>query len=154
MSQLPPDIPAPKRQKRGVPEGLWLQCDDCKATVFRKQMQQNLYCCPDCNHHFYVPAKARIAQLLDEGSFEEWFTNIMPVDPLGFADKKPYKDRLKEEQKKTGLTDACVAGKGYMRGRPLVLALTDSAFIMGSMGSVVGEKLTRAIEHATKLKLP
>jgi acetyl-CoA carboxylase carboxyl transferase subunit beta len=154
MSQLPPDIPPPKRQKRGVPEGLWLQCDACKATVFRKQMQQNLYCCPECNHHFYVPAKARIAQLLDEGSFEEWFTNILPVDPLGFADKKPYKDRLKEEQKKTGLTDACVAGKGYMRGRPLVLALTDSAFIMGSMGSVVGEKLTRAVEHATELKLP
>ena len=154
MSQLPPDVPLPKRQKRGVPEGLWLQCDGCKATVFRKQMEQNLYCCPDCNHHFYVPAKARIAQLLDEGSFEEWFTNILPVDPLGFADKKPYKDRLKDEQKKTGLTDACVAGKGYLRGRPLVLALTDSAFIMGSMGSVVGEKLTRAIEHATKLKLP
>ena len=154
MSQLPPDVPLPKRQKRGVPEGLWLQCDGCKATVFRKQMEQNLYCCPDCNHHFYVPAKARIAQLLDEESFEEWFTNILPVDPLGFADKKPYKDRLKDEQKKTGLTDACVAGKGYRRGRPLVLALTDSAFIMGSMGSVVGEKLTRAIEHATKLKLP
>ena len=154
MSQLPPDVPLPKRQKRGVPEGLWLQCDGCKATVFRKQMEQNLYCCPECNHHFYVPAKARIAQLLDEGSFEEWFTNILPVDPLGFADKKPYKDRLKDEQKKTGLTDACVAGKGYLRGRPLVLALTDSAFIMGSMGSVVGEKLTRAIEHATKLKLP
>ena len=154
MSQLPPDVPLPKRQKRGVPEGLWLQCDGCKATVFRKQMEQNLYCCPDCNHHFYVPAKARIAQLLDEGSFEEWFTNILPVDPLGFTDKKPYKDRLKDEQKKTGLTDACVAGKGYLRGRPLVLALTDSAFIMGSMGSVVGEKLTRAIEHATKLKLP
>ena len=154
MSQLPPDVPLPKRQKRGVPEGLWLQCDGCKATVFRKQMEQNLYCCPDCNHHFYVPAKARIAQLLDEGSFEEWFTNIRPVDPLGFADKKPYKDRLKDEQKKTGLTDACIAGKGYLRGRPLVLALTDSAFIMGSMGSVVGEKLTRAIEHATQLKLP
>lgn len=143
-----------KRQKRGVPEGLWIQCDGCKATVYRKQMQQSLYCCPECNHHFYVPAKARIAQLLDEESFEEWFTNILPVDPLGFNDKKSYKDRLKEEQKKTGLTDACVVGKGYMRGRSLVLALTDSAFIMGSMGSVVGEKLTRAIEQATESKLP
>lgn len=154
MTQLPPDVPLPKRQKRGVPEGLWLQCDDCKATVFRKQMQQNLYCCPECNHHFYVPAKVRITQLLDEESFEEWFTNIRPVDPLGFSDKKAYKDRLKDEQKKTGLTDACVVGKGYMRGRPLVLAMTDSAFIMGSMGSVVGEKLTRAIEQATEFKLP
>lgn len=154
MTQLPPDVPLPKRQKRGVPEGLWLQCDDCKATVFRKQMQQNLYCCPECNHHFYVPAKVRITQLLDEESFEEWFTNIRPMDPLNFSDKKAYKDRLKDEQKKTGLTDACVVGKGYMRGRPLVLAMTDSAFIMGSMGSVVGEKLTRAIEQATEFKLP
>lgn len=80
-----------KRQKRGVPEGLWIQCDGCKATVYRKQVQQNLYCCPECNHHFYVPAMARIAQLLDEESFEEWCTNILPVDPLGFGDKKPYK---------------------------------------------------------------
>lgn len=154
-----PDVPAPapakqQRQKRGVPEGLWLQCDGCKATVYRKQMEQNLHCCPECNHHFYVPAMVRVQQLLDEGSFEEWFTNITPVDPLSFADKRPYKDRLKEEQKKTGLTDACVVGKGYMRGRPLVLAMTDSAFIMGSMGSVVGEKLTRAVEHATDLRLP
>ncbi len=153
-SATDPDNTNGKRQKRGVPEGLWIQCDGCKATVYRKQMQQSLYCCPECNHHFYVPAKARIAQLLDEESFEEWFTNIRPVDPLGFVDKKPYKDRLKEEQKKTGLTDACVIGKGYMRGRPLVLGLTDSAFIMGSMGSVVGEKLTRGIEQATELKLP
>jgi acetyl-CoA carboxylase carboxyl transferase subunit beta len=143
-----------RRQKRGVPEGLWVQCEGCKATVYRKQVQQNLYCCPECNHHFYVPAKIRIQQLLDEESFEEWFTNILPVDPLGFADKRPYKDRLKEEQKKTGLTDACIVGKGYMRGRPLVLGLTDSAFIMGSMGSVVGEKLTRAIERANELRLP
>lgn len=145
---------SPKRQKRGVPEGLWIQCDGCKATVYRKQVEANLYCCPECNHHFYVPAMVRIQQLLDDGSFEEWFDNISPVDPLGFVDKRPYKSRLIEEQKKTGLKDACVVGRGYMRGRPLVLALTDSAFIMGSMGSVVGEKLTRAIEKATELKLP
>ncbi len=122
--------------------------------MFRKQVEKGLYLCPECAHHFYVPARVRIAQLLDEGSFEEWFTNLLPTDPLNFADSRPYKERLVAEQKKTGLDEACVVGKGYLRGRPLVFGLTDSAFIMGSMGSVVGEKLTRAIEQATKLKLP
>lgn len=150
------DVPAiePSRKKRGVPEGLWVRCDECGATIFRKQLDQALGVCGTCGYHFYVSGPTRIAQLVDEDSFEEWFTNILPVDPLGFADKKPYKERLTEEQKKTGLTDACIIGKGYLRGRPLVLGLTDSAFIMGSMGSVVGEKLTRGIEEATKLKLP
>ncbi|WP_206028477.1 acetyl-CoA carboxylase, carboxyltransferase subunit beta [Thalassoroseus pseudoceratinae] len=143
-----------KRPKRGVPEGLWIRCDGCRATVFRKQVEQNLGVCPECDHHFYVPAQTRIAQLLDEDSFEEWFSELSPSDPLGFKDKKPYAERLIAEQKKTGLKDACVVGRGYMRGRPLVFGLTDSAFIMGSMGSVVGEKLTRAIESATKRKLP
>lgn len=142
------------RKKRGVPEGLWLRCPACSATIFRKQVEKNLNMCPECSHHFYVPARARIEQLFDADSFEEWYTEILPVDPLNFADKKPYKDRLVSEQKKTGLTDACIVGKGYMRGRPLIFGLTDSAFIMGSMGSVVGEKLTRATEEATKQKLP
>jgi len=157
----PPDVPVPKpvlephpRRKRGVPEGLWLRCDSCGATVFRKQVEQGLGLCPECSHHFYVPAKARIQQLLDSDSFEEWFSEISPVDPLGFTDKRAYRDRLVEEQRKTGLMDACVVGRGYMRGRPLVFGLTDSAFIMGSMGSVVGEKLTRAVEEATSSRLP
>lgn len=140
--------------KRGVPEGLWLKCPGCDATVFRKQVDKLLGLCPECDHHFYVNANARIEQLLDEGSFEEWSAQMRSVDPLGFVDSKPYTERLKSEQKKTGLVDACVTGKGYLRGRPLVVAVTDSAFIMGSMGSVVGEKLTRAIEQATKLSLP
>ncbi len=144
--------PAPRKQ--GVPAGLWLRCDACSATIFRKQMEKQLHLCPECQHHFYVPTHVRINQLLDEESFEEWFGNLFSVDPLGFADKKPYAQRLVEEQEKTGLTDACMVGKGYMKGRPLVLGLTDSAFIMGSMGSVVGEKLTRAIEEATRLHLP
>jgi acetyl-CoA carboxylase carboxyl transferase subunit beta len=110
--------------------------------------------CPECDHHFTVPGHIRIEQLLDEDSFEEWFTGLSPKDPLGFVDSKPYKDRLAAEQKKTGMKEACIAGRGYMRGRPLVFALTDSAFIMGSMGSVVGEKLTRSVEEATRLKLP
>jgi len=154
-----PDVetptPAPRR-KRGVPEGLWMRCDGCKATVFRKEVEKRLNVCPEpgCGHHFYVSAPQRIRQLLDEDSFEEWFTELTSLDPLGFADRKPYKDRLIEEQAKTGLKEACIVGRGYLRGRPLVCAITDSAFIMGSMGSVVGEKLTRGIEQATKMNLP
>ncbi|MEZ6065445.1 MAG: acetyl-CoA carboxylase, carboxyltransferase subunit beta [Planctomycetaceae bacterium] len=153
-SQDQTPVSSPNPRKRGVPEGLWVRCDSCQATIFRKHLEQALNVCPHCNHHFYVPGKMRVAQLLDEDSYEEWFTELYPLDPLGFADKKPYKDRLVAEQKKTGLTEACMVGRGYMRGRPLVLGLTDSAFIMGSMGSVVGEKLTRAAEEATRLKLP
>lgn len=140
--------------KRGVPEGLWIRCDGCKATIFRKQVEDALGVCPECDHHFYVSAATRIRQLLDADSFEEWAADLKPCDPLGFADKKPYSQRLVEEQKKTGMSEACVVGRGYMRGRPLVFGLTDSAFIMGSMGSVVGEKLTRAIENATQMQLP
>lgn len=141
-------------KKRGVPEGLWIRCDSCHNTVFRAQVERNLHLCPDCGHHFTVPGQVRVQQLLDEDSFEEWWTDLEPMDPLGFVDSKPYKDRLKSEQKRTGMKEACVVGRGYLRGRPLVLGLTDSAFIMGSMGSVVGEKLTRAVEQATAMKLP
>ena len=143
-----------KRPKRGVPEGLWLRCDGCSATVFRNQVEENLNVCPECDHHFHVPTVARLRQLLDPDSFEEWFSELCPVDPLGFSDRVSYRDRLQAEQKKTGLKDACTVGRGYMRGRPLVLGMTDSSFIMGSMGSVVGEKLTRAVERATELNLP
>ena len=142
------------RNKRGVPEGLWMACGGCAATVYRKQVQDNLEVCPECEHHFYVPAAIRIAQLLDQDSFEEWYEDLLPCDPLEFSDQKSYPERIAAEQKKTGLTEACVVGRGYMRGRPLVFGLTDAGFIMGSMGSVVGEKLTRAIEEATRLKLP
>jgi acetyl-CoA carboxylase carboxyl transferase subunit beta len=143
-----------KRPKRGVPEGLWLRCDGCGATVFRNQVVDNLNICPECDHHFYVPTAARIRQLLDPDTFEEWYPDLTSGDPLGFADRKSYKERVADEQKKTGMTDACTVGRGYMRGRPLVFGMTDSAFIMGSMGSVVGEKLTRAVEKATELSLP
>lgn len=144
----------PLRPKRPVPDGLWVKCDNCNATVFGKKVDENLGLCPECGHHFYVTAQARIQQLLDEDSFEEWFGELCPVDVLGFTDKKTYAQRIVEEQKRTGLRDACIVGKGHMRGRPLVIGLTDSSFIMGSMGSVVGEKLTRAIEEATRLRLP
>lgn len=147
-----PAMAAPK--KRGVPEGLWLRCPDCKATVFRKQVEGLLGLCPECGHHFYISAAERIRQLLDEDSFEEWDAGLLPCDPLEFSDRRPYAQRLIAEQKKTGLSEACVSGRGYLRGRPLALGITDSAFIMGSMGSVVGEKLTRMIERATESSLP
>ena len=143
-----------KRPKRGVPEGLWLRCDGCSATVFRNQVEENLNVCPECDHHFYVPTASRLRQLLDPDTFEEWYSDLAPVDPLNFSDRMSYRDRLVAEQKKTGMKDACTVGRGYMRGRPLVLGMTDSSFIMGSMGSVVGEKLTRAVEQATEMKLP
>lgn len=144
------------RRKRGVPEGLWIRCEGCGATVFRKMVDEHMGVCPegDCSYHFYIPARKRIEQLLDEDSFEEWHADLASLDPLGFADRRPYPERLREEQAKTGLTEACIVGRGYLRGRPLVCGVTDSAFIMGSMGSVVGEKLTRAIEEATRLGLP
>jgi acetyl-CoA carboxylase carboxyl transferase subunit beta len=142
------------RIKRGVPEGLWTRCDGCQATVFRKEVEKRLGTCPECGHHFYVSANKRIRQLLDEDSFEEWFANLESTDPLGFQDRKPYASRLREEQAKTGMREAAIVGRGFIRGRPLVFGVTDSAFIMGSMASVVGEKLTRAIENAAKLNLP
>jgi acetyl-CoA carboxylase carboxyl transferase subunit beta len=142
------------RPKRGVPEGLWIRCPQCKASVFRKESEDKGNVCPHCDYHFYLPAADRIAQLLDPDSFEEWFRDVRPRDPLGFRDRLPYHERLKAEQGKTGLNDAAVVGKGFIRGRPVVFGVTDFAFMAGSMGSVVGEKLTRAVEAATQLMLP
>jgi len=140
--------------KRGVPEGLWIRCPHCKATIFRKEAESRFNVCPECAYHFYLPAHERIKQLLDSDSFEEWYRDLQPVDPLNFRDRVVYADRLKAEQAKTGMADAAVVGKGYIRGRSVVFGVTDFAFMAGSMGSVVGEKLTRAAEEATRLKLP
>ncbi|HVC95565.1 MAG TPA: acetyl-CoA carboxylase, carboxyltransferase subunit beta [Pirellulales bacterium] len=143
-----------KRPKRGVPEGLWKQCPGCQSTIYRKEAEKRLGVCPECDYHWYVSAQERIVQLLDEGTFEEWDAELMPADPLGFADKKPYAERLKAEQARTGLRDAALVGTGMIRARRVAFGVTDSAFIMGSMGSVVGEKLTRLVERATTQRLP
>src|SRR5262249_34919142 len=147
---------ADERPRRGVPEGLWMICPQCKATIFRKEVAARLNVCPEatCGYHFYLPARQRIAQLLDEESFEEWFTDLAPCDPLGFNDRIPYAERLVAEQAKTGMRDAAVVGRGFIRGRPVVFGVTDFAFMAGSMGSVVGEKLTRSVEEAIRLQLP
>ncbi len=150
----PSDAKGNMTRKRGVPEGLWLRCPQCKATIFRKEAESRLNVCPECGHHFYVPARDRIRQLLDEESFEEWFTDLRPRDPLEFKDRLPYAERLRAEQTKTGMPDAAVVGRGFIRGRPVVLGITDFQFMAGSMGSVVGEKLARAVEEALRLQLP
>src|SRR5438309_8200742 len=94
------------RPKRGVPEGLWIRCPQCKATVFKKEAEARFNVCPECEHHFYLPARERIRQLLDEEIFEEWFTALRPRDPLGFKDRIGYEERLRAEQGKTGMADA------------------------------------------------
>jgi acetyl-CoA carboxylase carboxyl transferase subunit beta len=140
----------PKR----VPQDVWIGCDGCHATLFRKQVEENLSVCPECNHHFPLSAVERIAQLLDAETFEEWFAGLQPRDPLEFNDRRPYPERVKSEQSRTGLNEAAIVGQGFIKGIRIVVGITDSNFIMGSMGSVVGEKLTRAVEEATKQKLP
>ncbi len=147
----PPAVPA---KKRGVPEGLWLKCPDCLASIYKKEVTQRLNVCPKCEHHFYVSAAQRIAQVLDEGTFEPMNEQLRSADPLQFVDRRTYVDRLASEQARTGLTDAVVTGTGMIRARRVAFAVTDSAFIMGSMGSVVGERLARLIERATEQDLP
>ncbi|MCD4728344.1 MAG: acetyl-CoA carboxylase carboxyl transferase subunit beta, partial [Pirellulales bacterium] len=143
-----------KRPKRGVPEGLWRRCPGCQATIFRKEAEKRLGVCPECDYHWYVSARQRIEQVLDEGTFEEWDADMEPADPLQFVDRIPYTQRLQEEQKKTGLREAAVVGTGTIRGRRVAFGVTDFAFITGSMGSVVGEKLTRTVERAMQQQLP
>ena len=135
---LSTDKPAPSRPKRGVPEGLWRRCPECGETIYGKEADQQLGTYPQCDHHFYVTAIERIGQVLDGGTFEELFCDMAAADPLNFADKKAYRDRLKAEQKRTGLTEAAVVGTGMIRARRVAFGVTDSAFIMGSMGAVVG----------------
>ena len=140
--------------KRGVPEGLWISCPGCRATVFRKQVEENMGICPECDYHWPLSASKRIAQMLDEGTFEEWDAEMLAVDALKFFDQKSYADRLTAERARAKMKDAAVTGTGMIRARRVAFAVTDSNFMMGSMGSVVGEKLTRAIERATEHDLP
>jgi acetyl-CoA carboxylase carboxyl transferase subunit beta len=152
MSQVPSEVI--KKENEGIPRGLWMRCIECEEMLFRKDVQTNLHVCPNCQHHLRIGARERIGQLVDESTFEELFADVAPVDMLNFVDKKSYKDRLAAEQKSSGEKDACVTGKGFIKGRPIMLAVMDNSFIMGSMGSVVGEKITLAIEAATADKLP
>ncbi len=142
------------KTKSSIPEGLWLRCPGCSQMIYRKQMEANLSVCPDCGHHFRISASTRVEQLVDTGTFERLFANVESNDPLKFRDLKSYRDRLLAEQIKSGQTDAIIAGVGFVKGRQIALACMDLTFMMGSMGSVVGEVLARTIEHATKEGLP
>lgn len=150
MAETLPNVKKPGR----IPEGLWLACPNCSQMLYRKQLEQNLSVCPECQHHFRLSARQRIDQLCDEGTFDEFDADLAATDPLEFEDRKPYKDRIAAEQLKSGNRDALLWGKAFIKGRPIVLAAMDPTFMMGSMGSVVGEKLTRAIERATAEALP
>jgi acetyl-CoA carboxylase carboxyl transferase subunit beta len=141
-------------KKRGVPAGLWVKCPGCSATIYRKEAERLQNVCPKCQYHFYVSARDRIAQVLDANTFEPWDEDLRPCDPLSFQDKKSYASKLIDEQKRTGLSDAALTGTGMIRARRVAIGVTDSAFIMGSMGSVVGERLTRLAERATAQSLP
>jgi acetyl-CoA carboxylase carboxyl transferase subunit beta len=142
------------KKKRDVPEGLWRRCPGCEDMIFAKTVAENLEVCPECQYHFRVRAKTRIEQLCDEGSFEELLCDYAPVDALEFNDLQDYKTRLKVNQEKTGLNDAVVMGKGFIKGRSVILAAMDPEFMMGSMGSVVGEKISVAAEMATETQYP
>ena len=144
----------PGGRKSSIPEGLWLRCPGCSQMIYRRQMEANLHCCPECDHHFRISATERINQLADQDTFVELFAGLRSSDPLEFRDLKSYPERLAREQIKTGQTEGCRAGEIFIKGRPAVVACLDLTFMMGSMGSVVGEKLTRAIEHATATGKP
>ncbi len=141
-------------RKKEIPDGLWTKCGECSETLYNKALEENSRVCPKCNYHFGLTAYARVDLLLDKDTFTEFDKDMVASDPLDFKGPKTYKDKLKQDQEATGLKDAVVSGEGKINARSAVIAVTDSRFIMGSMGSVVGEKITRSIEYATKNKLP
>lgn len=145
----------PFRPRRDAyPPDLWTKCPGCAEMLFNKQLDKSLRVCPHCSHHFRIPARTRIEQLVDGGSFVERDEDLSPVDALGFVDLKAYPDRLMAAQLSTGLRDAAVWGVGSIGGRPVSMCVMDFGFIGGSMGSVVGEKVARAGEAAVEERIP
>jgi acetyl-CoA carboxylase carboxyl transferase subunit beta len=142
------------QEKKEAPDGLWHKCPECKATTTVKELEDHFYVCPKCNYHNRINSREYFNILFDEGQCELLFENIGPVDKLGFVDLKPYAARIKDAQKSTGLMDAMTVGVGELDGRPLVVACMNFNFIGGSMGSVVGEKISRAIDFSIQNKLP
>jgi acetyl-CoA carboxylase, carboxyl transferase, beta subunit len=141
-------------QKKDTPEGLWTKCESCGEIVHKKVLEQNLWVCAKCNFHFRIGSKQYFSLLLDEGSFREMNRTMTSKDPLNFIDTKRYKDRVKDSIKKSGLNDAVRCGTGKIKKKEVVIACMDFAFIGGSMGSVVGEKISRAVDKAFKTKTP
>lgn len=146
-------IPITQR-KSETSEGLWVKCKDCGEMIYKKDWEDSLKVCPECNYHFRLNLPERLAIVLDENSLQEDDTDILPTDFLNFTDSKSYKERLKISQEKTELNDAVITGTGTINGHKVVIGILDFNFMGGSMGSVVGEKLTRAIEKAVSARLP
>lgn len=140
--------------KKETPDGLWTKCNGCGEIIHRRQLEQNLFTCAKCSYHFRIGSKEYFSLLLDSGSFSEMDKKLQSADPLGFVDTKKYADRLKETIRKTNLIDAVRTGTGKIDKQPVVVACMDFAFIGGSMGSVVGEKIARATDKALKSRHP
>jgi len=143
-----------EKKKKDMPEGLWIKCDECEKLVFGKILDENLKVCPHCGWHHSMTCWERINLLCDEGTFKELYAHFESLDPLEFVGPKAYKDKLAEDQQATGLKDAAIVGEALLSGREFALAVTDSRFIMGSMGSVVGEKITLITELALAKRVP
>jgi acetyl-CoA carboxylase carboxyl transferase subunit beta len=135
-------------------EGLWVKCEDCRQIIWKKDLEENMNVCPKCEKHFRIDARTRLAQLLDENQYETFDGNLSSTDPLKFVDLKPYSKRLRQAQEETGLKDAVINAQGKLQGRPVVASVMEYAFIGGSMGAVVGEAITRAVERAAESRTP
>ena len=144
----------PLQKKSDVPQGLWARCDACGSMVFRKVVAEQLHVCPECGFHYRIDARTRVEQLADTGTFEEFLPDLVSTDPLKFADRIPYKERMGKTRKSTGEHEAVITGRAFIRGRKVILGVMNSRFIMGSMGSVVGEKVAAAIDIAAEEDLP
>ncbi len=140
--------------RKEFPSHLWTKCPTCGEMLFNKQLERNLQVCAKCGHHFRIGARERVEQLLDRKSFEERDADLVGGDPLAFVDSRPYPERLAQARAKTGLNEAAIWGAGRIEERPIVIAALDFNFMGGSMGSVVGEKIARAAEHALAERLP
>jgi acetyl-CoA carboxylase carboxyl transferase subunit beta len=135
-------------------EGLWVKCEGCRQIIWKKDLEENLNVCPKCQKHFRIDARTRLGLLFDDDQYETFDANLSSTDPLKFVDLKPYSSRLKQAQRDTGLKDAVINGQGKLQGRPVVISAMEYAFIGGSMGAVVGEMITRAVERSLDTKTP
>jgi acetyl-CoA carboxylase carboxyl transferase subunit beta len=151
---MPSRIRTEGASKRTVPEGVWEQCPNCAAALYKPELERNLFVCPNCAHHLPIPARLRLKQLFDEGKTQEIAAELTPSDPLNFKDGKKYKDRLLASQKATGEKDALVAMSGQLSGHALVACAFEFSFMGGSMGSVVGERFAQAGEKALDFGAP
>ena len=141
-------------EKKVRTEGLWVKCDNCRQIIWKKDLAENLNVCPKCDQHFRIDARTRLAQLLDDNQYEVFESDLASTDPLKFVDLKAYSSRLKQAQTDTGLQDAILNARGKLNGRSVIVSAMEYSFIGGSMGAVVGEEITRAIELAIESSLP